>query len=60
MCPNFGTPKMINFPFGTNGKFIMLGVPVLKHITVHCLPNFYGVTLAGKNRIWHLFRIANR
>ena len=25
---------MINFPFGTNGKFIILGVPILKHITV--------------------------
>ena len=26
---------MINFPFGTNGKFVILGVPILKHITVH-------------------------
>ena len=26
--------KMINFPFGTNGKLIILGVPILKHITV--------------------------
>ena len=25
---------MINFPFGTNGKSIILGVPILKHITV--------------------------
>ena len=24
----------MNFPFGTNGKFIVLGVPILKHITV--------------------------
>ena len=23
---------MINFPFGTNGKSIILGVPILKHI----------------------------
>ena len=34
MCPNFGTPKIINFPFGTNGKLLILGVPILKHITV--------------------------
>ena len=34
MCPDIGTPKIINFPFGTNGKFIILGVPILKHITV--------------------------
>ena len=44
MCPDFGTPKTINFPFGTNGKFIILGVPILKHITViayfpNCLPS---------------------
>ena len=25
---------MINFPFGTSGKSIILGVPILKHITV--------------------------
>ena len=25
---------MINFPFGTNGKSIIFGVPILKHITV--------------------------
>ena len=25
---------MINFPFGTNGKLIILRVPILKHITV--------------------------
>ena len=25
---------MINFPFGTNEKLIILGVPILKHITV--------------------------
>ena len=25
---------MINFPFLTNGKLIILGVPILKHITV--------------------------
>ena len=28
MCLNFGIPKIIDFPFGTNGKFISLGVPV--------------------------------
>ena len=34
MCPNFGTAKIINFPFGTNGKLIILGVPILKHVMV--------------------------
>ena len=28
---------MINFPFGTNGKLIIEGVPILKHITVYLL-----------------------
>ena len=27
MCPNFGTPKIINFPFGTNGQFIIFRCP---------------------------------
>ena len=32
---NFGTPEIINFPFGTNGKLIFLGVPMhLTHSTV--------------------------
>ena len=30
-----GRLKIINFPFGTNGKLIVLGVPILKHITVY-------------------------
>ena len=25
---------MINFPFGTNGKLIILDVPILKHVAV--------------------------
>ena len=33
MCLNFGTPKNDKL---TNGKSIILGVPILKHITV-CL-----------------------
>ena len=31
-CLNIGTPKNINFPFGTNGKLMILGVPILKLI----------------------------
>ena len=34
MCSNIGTPKIINFPFGTNGKLMVLGVPILKHFRV--------------------------
>ena len=29
---------MIKFPFGTNGKSIILGVPILKHIIVVLCP----------------------
>ena len=34
MCSNIGTPKTINFPFGTNGKLMVLDVPILKHFRV--------------------------
>ena len=34
ICLNIGTPKIINFPFGTNGKLSILGVPIFKHIRV--------------------------
>ena len=27
---SIGTPKTINFPFGTNGKLMVLSVPILK------------------------------
>ena len=30
MCLNIGIPKSINFPFGTNGKLMLLGVPIQK------------------------------
>ena len=32
MCLNIGSPKTVNFPFGTNGKLLVLGVLVLKRI----------------------------
>ena len=32
MCLNIGTPEIVNFPFGTNGKLLVLGVLVLKRI----------------------------
>ena len=31
MCSNIGTPNNHHFPFGTNGKVVVLGVPILKH-----------------------------
>ena len=30
-----GHLKIINFPFETNGKLMVLGVPILKHFGVH-------------------------
>ena len=35
MCLNIGTSKTINFPFGTHGKLMVLGVPILKHFRVN-------------------------
>ena len=34
MCLNIGTPNSYHFPFGTNGKEVVLGVPILKHFRV--------------------------
>ena len=34
MCLSIVTPKVINFPFGTNGKLSILGVPIFKLIRV--------------------------
>ena len=31
---NIVTPKTIDFPFGTNGKSMILSVPILKHFRV--------------------------
>ena len=44
MCLNIGTPSNHYFPFGTNGKVLVLGVPILKHIRVcpfSFLPTFF-------------------
>ena len=34
MCLNIGTPKNHHFSFWTNGKVVVLGVPILKHFRV--------------------------
>ena len=34
MYSNIGTPKTINFPFGTNGKYMVFGVPKHTHFRV--------------------------
>ena len=33
-CLSIGTPKIINFPFVSNGILIFLGVPIFKHIVM--------------------------
>ena len=35
MCSNIGMPINHHFPFGTNGKVVVLGVPILKHFRVY-------------------------
>ena len=35
MCLNIGTPYNHHFPFGTYGKVVVLGVPILKHFRVN-------------------------
>ena len=37
MCLGIGTPKTINFPFVPNGKLMVSGVPVFKHMKgIYC------------------------
>ena len=54
MCLNTGTPKNINFLFETNGKLMVLGVPIFKHFRVHRIadPNqtiYYGLSDVGQH-----------
>ena len=57
MCSNIGTPKTINFPFGTNGKLMVLGVPILKHFRVTAEGIFLGNNLhyMSHHKFSHLF-----
>ena len=34
MCFSIGTPKTVKFPFVPNGKLMVLGVPIFKHIRI--------------------------
>ena len=46
-----GHLKTINFPFGTNGKLLILGVPMLKHITVYPFTDVdYGKLVEASDR----------
>ena len=49
MCLNIETPKNINFPLETNGKLMVLGVPILKHFRVlmHVFSKLFAVFLAA-------------
>ena len=40
MLQNWDTIKNINFPFGTNGKLMVLGFPILKHIVADLLEGY--------------------
>ena len=35
MCLNIRTPNNHHFSFGTDGKVVVLGVPILKHFRVY-------------------------
>ena len=38
MCLNIGTPNNHHFPFETNEKVVVLGVPILKHFRTRSFP----------------------
>ena len=33
-CLSIGTSKIINFPFVSSGKVMVLGVPIFKHVVM--------------------------
>ena len=43
MCLSIGVPKIINFSFGTNGKLMVLGVPIMKHFRVYSGKRIYAL-----------------
>ena len=44
-----GIPKIVNFPFGTNGKTMVLSVQIFKHFSV-CTPHFFYIVMFGAHR----------
>ena len=64
VCLNIGTPKNINFPFETNGKLMILGVPILKHFRVSSSSSrceIFGFSNASHQKLPHdaTFRMLN-
>ena len=58
MCLNIGHIKSINFPFRTNGKFIDLGVPILKHFSgrsTTSIKNEHGIPVLATTFAMHRF-----
>ena len=53
MCLNIGTPKNHHFPFVTNGKVVVLGVPSFKHFRVKGL-NFSSYTISYSLRTYEI------
>ena len=41
MCLNIATPNNHHFTLGTNGKVVVLGVPILKHFRVYVLETVF-------------------
>ena len=55
MCSNIGTPKTINFPFGTNGKLMVLGVPIHKHFRVYEIMNVLEKVLLKCHKLFFIY-----
>ena len=55
MFLNIGAPKIINFPFGTNGKLMFFDVPILKHFKVTYV--FVTLSVVWKKFIEVVFRL---
>ena len=61
MCLKIGTRNNRHLPFGTNGKVVVLGVPVLKHFRLHCDPSLEPSCQDSSNEVsQHMFLLRNK
>ena len=57
-CLSIGTPKIINFPFVSNGKLTVLCVPVFNHIINDAVIYLnFGTSKNNEFSIWNKWKI---
>ena len=60
ICLNIGTSKIINFPFGINGKLMILGVPILMYFRISVQEKKKSVFIDWVGRVVRDFMMVKR